>query len=147
MLEFIKKQTIASWLVCAGAVLGLIGVIIFLVNSTSGYFAGQVVNAWIPLSSFIAVILAVCVIIFYEKIKSFADIGVMVAVILLGISVALFIYIRIDIFSNVWFIPIPNSEIEITSTNVALTGIIFYLISIISLITASFFKKLGKEKA
>lgn len=147
MLAFIKKQTIASWLVCAGTILGLIAVIIFLVNSTTGYFAGQYMNAWIPLASFLAIIIASCAIIFAENVKRYIDIGIMLAVILLGLSLVMYIYSRIDVMANVWFIPVPNSDTEIASVNTALTGIIFYGISILTLITASFFNKFVKSRA
>ena len=142
--EFIKNQTAVSCIVLTGAAVGLIASIIFLINATTGWFAGQSVNIWIPLCSFTAIILAVCAVLFFDKITLIADLCVMLAVILLGLSVTLFIVDRIDIFSEVWLIPIPNPDTQIAAVNAAAAGIIFYFISIIALITASFSKKFIK---
>lgn len=41
MKEFIKKQTVGTWLTCASFVLALVGFIIYLVNGAAeGYFQG-----------------------------------------------------------------------------------------------------------
>lgn len=145
MINFIKRQTIGSWLVLAGALLALVSVIIFLVNATTGYFRSLPMVGWIPVCSFIAIVLAVLSIVFANKLKRFADIGVIVAVILLCLSLGLFIMDRVEIFGDVWFMSLvlPPSEAEIAAADGAITGIVFYAVSILVLVASSFFKLLN----
>lgn len=150
--DSIKQRTLGFWiasgLAALGFIIGLAGVITYLVNSTTGHLANQGANPWISLLSFLALILAAGMIAagLFGKFRKYADVALIIAVVFLGIAIALFILDREILFVKVWLNPDNDHPAEISASNVALAGIILYFISIVTMIAASFFNKFTKEK-
>lgn len=92
MLEWIKKQGVATWVLLAGAILTVVSMILYIVNSTTGYFAGSDVNALPIVFSVIAVLLICAIIAFSGKINhAVFDVLLVVIAVLLAVCIAQFI--------------------------------------------------------
>ena len=63
---------------------------------------------------------------------------------MLALSCVLFLYSRIDIAADVWFIPVNYPQAEKHTLVVSIVGVVFYLLSTISTIVAGFYKSLTK---
>lgn len=146
MTNWLKKQTIASWAVCASTVFGLIGTIIFLVTSTTGYLKGFDINHTPTICSFIALAIIVATFVFSEKLDSkIIDLALFVANVLLIASLMVFILDRVPLIADVHFIPVNYPPAEATALNISIVGFVFYALAIIALIISSFYKRLVKE--
>jgi hypothetical protein len=145
MLNFFKKLNVASWLAFASVLAVLVAVIIFLINSTTGYLAGQPVDMLITLFSFLAAAVIVCTVVLYNRFSKFADIGLAVAVVFLIVCIVRLVLIRTIIFEDVYFIPVNYPKAQGVATIVTIVAAVFYLISLGCLIASSFFKRLTKE--
>lgn len=145
MLNFFKKLNTASWLVFGSAVAGLVATIIFLVSSTTGFLAGQPVDALITVFSFLALAIAVCTVVFYNRLHKFADIGLAAIVVLLIVCIVRLVLIRVNIFEDVYFIPVNYPKAQGVACNVTIAAAVFYVISLGCVIASSFFKRLTKE--
>ena len=146
MLNWIKKQTVASWAVLASAVLGLVGVIIYLVTSTTGYLKGLPMNATPAVCTFIAIAIAVAVLIFAQKLdQRLIDLALFVINVLLIASLMLFILGRISLVADVHFIPVNYPPAEEVSLNISIVGFVFYALSIVAAIVSAFGRKFVKD--
>lgn len=77
MSVFFKKQTVASYSLLASFVLGLIGFIIYLVNSTTGFLAGQPVDALLIALTIVALLLIVLEFTLHDKLEMFNGVSMM----------------------------------------------------------------------
>lgn len=146
MMDWIKKQGAAAWCVLAAAVLGLAAVIIYIVNSTTGFMAGTPVNGLIIALSFIAVIGLAAAVVFSEKLDGkIVDLILFAAAIMLIASLLLFIMARISIISDVYFNPVNFPQAEADTLNVSFAGIAFYVLSIAAIVAGTFFEKMTKK--
>lgn len=146
MLNWIKKQTVASWAVLASAVLGLAGVIIFLVTSTTGYLKGLPMNSVPVICTFVAIAIAAAVLVFAGKIDDrLIDLAVLVIDGLLIASLMLFVLERITLIADVYFIPVNYPPAEEVSLNISIVGFVFYALSIVAAIVSAFVRKFVKD--
>ena len=54
-----KKVNVFGWILCVSAVIALVGVIVYIVNTTTGYIAGTPVNALVILLPVVVIACAV----------------------------------------------------------------------------------------
>lgn len=145
--NFIKKISIWGWFVVASAIFAFIGLIIYGVTSTTGYLP-SVGQSWsvLPLILSLLAVLASCAIIFKEFGKSWINTIVLFAIVsLLIASFALFVSARITNFADCYFVPLAPPADEVALMNSSIAGIIFYILSIASIIVAAFGTALHKE--
>lgn len=145
MKNFIQKQTVASYALCASLFFGLVGFIIYLVNSTTGYLAGTAVDGWLIAITLIAFALIVVEFVLHDKIDLynglFNDLILIVVGVLFAIGTCLFIVDRVGIAADVYFIPVNFPVAEGTALNIGITGVAFYAVAMICAAVAAFWPK------
>lgn len=145
-MNFIKKQTVFGWITLAAAVLGLIAMIIYIVSGTTGYMAGQPVSALPIVFTIIAVLGLGAMFALADKLDR-RIVGAILFVIdvLLAVSLCLFITDRVQLFADVYFIPVNYPESEVASLNTSIAGMVFYIITLVGVIVTGFAKQLHKS--
>lgn len=145
MKDFLKKQTIASYSLLAALVLGFVGFIIYLVNSTTGYLVGTEVDGWLIALTIIAFLLIVAEFVFHDKIDMynglFNDIILIVIGVLFAVCFSLFIVDRLTLAADVWFIPVNYPAAEESALNVGIVGVVFYGLATIATAVTAFLPK------
>lgn len=132
-MSFKEKQTAGSYCLLSSIGLALIGFIIFVINSTTGYLAGSAINLGTLILSIIAIVFCTLLYIFKDSTEKYDTLISIVIGIFLSCAVCLFIYSRINLAADVWFIPVNYPEAEETSLMVSIVGVAFYILSIITL--------------
>lgn len=145
-MNFIKKQTVFGWITLAAAVLGLIAMIIYIVSGTTGYMAGQPVSALPIVFTIIAILGLGAMFAVADKLDR-RIVGAILFVIdvLLAVSLCLFITDRVQLFADVYFIPVNYPEAEVASLNTSIAGMVFYIITLVGVIVTGFAKQLHKS--
>lgn len=120
----------------------LIGLVIYLVNSTTGYMAGQGLNALVIVPS-VAAMVALSVRVFAsDRLPEVLDDVLLIgAEALLLVSFAQFVLERVRLAADIYFIPVNYPASEQTSLNVALIGVACYLVAILLLVVKAFTTK------
>lgn len=133
-------------MVCVAALLALIGMIIYIVTSTTGYLASASVNK-VPIICSIAAVILMAVLVFAErKLKAIpADLCVVLANVLLIVSFAKFCLSRVTLAADVYFIPVNYPQSEETTLNNSIVGVVFYLLAIIMMIVVAFAGKKNEK--
>lgn len=120
----------------------LIGLVIYLVNSTTGYMAGQGLNALVIVPS-VAAMVALAIRVFAgDRLPEVLDDVLLIgAEALLLVSFAQFVLERVRLAADIYFIPVNYPASEQTSLNVALIGVACYLVAILLLVVKAFTAK------
>lgn len=142
MSVFFKKQTVASYSLLASFVLGLVGFIIYLVNSTTGFLAGQPVDALLIALTIVALLLIVLEFTLHDKLEMFNGVindVILIAIgVLFAVSCCLFINDRVSLAADVYFIPVNYPAAEESALNVGIVGVVFYALAMIASSIAAF---------
>lgn len=138
-----SKLTVRNILLLASALFALIGWIIYLVVSTTGYFAGGKPNAVVVTLS-IFFLLGICAFVaFDDKLKKFDTLFFFVFAAFIILSFTFFVLDKEEVIGD-RRIPVNHPIKEIQAVKASITGIVFYLISFLLLTVSSFFS--GKKK-
>jgi hypothetical protein len=160
MTEFVKKQSVGTWITFAGLILSIIAFIIYGVNVTSaGYFRQATIGSVVVFSVFEIIFLVAIIALAQLKFDGVIGLVVEIASGVLKILATLFPMLalvafldgRIDGISYIYF---SNEEIlatiqtsdNLSSASTAITGIVFYAITWIVALVAAFFS-LNKKTA
>ncbi|MCD8286307.1 MAG: hypothetical protein LUD50_03655 [Clostridia bacterium] len=147
MMNMIKKQTLFGWLSCAAGVLSLVALIIYCVNSSTGYYSATSTNALPIVFAVIAVILLIGGPIVADKMDSrIPVVFVLAAAVLMSAAACIYILERVPLFADMWFIPTTPPASELAAFGPSMAGIIFYFLSAIVAVVACF-GKLNKTTA
>lgn len=120
----------------------LIGLVIYIVNSTTGYMAGQGMSVPLIVLSVVAVIALVLRAAVRDRLSAvLADALLIAPEVMLLVSFAQFVLARVRLAADIYFIPVNYPASEQTSLNVALIGVGCYLVAIIALVIESFTAK------
>lgn len=138
-MTFKERQTKGSICLLTSIILALIGFIIFIVSSTTGYLAGNQINLGVLITSIIALVFGTLLFIFKDSTEKYDTLISIVIGLLLSVSVCLFIFSRKHLAADVWFIPVNYPEAEETALWVSIVGVGFYILSIIALALSSIF--------
>ena len=122
----LAKSGLSVWVALVTAVIGLV---VYLVTSFTGYLAGSATNPAPIVCTVIAIVLAV----------------VLAATALLIASFALFALGRVSLVADVYFIPVNYPAAEETALNISIVGLVSYLVSIVAMIAACFSGKLSRD--
>lgn len=146
MLAKLKsKLTLRNILLLSSVVLLLVGWIIYLVVATTGYFAGNTPNAAVVILSIFYILGALAFISFDEKLQKFDTLFFGLA----AFIILAFVFFVLDKEAVIGdrLIPVNHPVKEVEAVKASITGIVFYLLSIILLIVSSFlsFKKKAAE--
>lgn len=120
----------------------LIGLVIYLVNSTTGYMAGQGLNALVIGLSVVAMVALAARVLAGDRLPEVLnDVLLIGAEALLLVSFAQFVLERVRLAADIYFIPVNYPASEQTSFNVALVGVACYLVAILLLVVKAFAAK------
>lgn len=148
MLNWIKKQSIAAWIILGAAVFALIALIIYSVNSTTGVMSSIELDSAPIIYSVLAIVLFAGIIAANGKVPQWVISAAMVVIVVfLTLSISDFIYNRTDIAGNQWFIPDLDTPEQGACLSQAIVGVVFYVLSIIATVVAAIMGKFEKEKA
>ena len=136
-----KKK--GSVLIIIAALAALVGLVVYLVSSYTGYLATSAVDMKPIIFSVIALVLLAAIYMMGGKLSGlYADVMLWAAAVLVIASFAYFALARVSLAADIYFIPVNYPAAEETAFNISLAGIIGYAVSILFLILEGFF---GKE--
>ncbi len=139
MKKAISKFNLILWGAAAAA---LVGMIIYIVTSVTGYLATSAMNPLPVICTVAAIIIAAVAAVQEEKIPSVPyDILLVGISVLLLISFYCFILGRVSLAADVYFIPVNYPASEATALHISIVGAVFYLIADIIMIVTTFTKK------
>lgn len=145
-MKFVKQQNIFGWVTLAAIVLALVSLIIYIVSGTTGFMAGTILNAVPIVLTILAIgVLVACVLLSDKLDKRITGVLLAVACVFLAVSFCVFAVERLQIFADVWFIPVNYPESEGAALNSTVTGIVFYVLSAVCVIVAGFGERLNKD--
>ena len=145
MTERIKKQGKAAYFILAAVVFAIIGFIVYVVNSTTGYMAGKSVNGLIVVFTLAAIVgLAVTVVFANTLDNKLVDLLLVLSGALAIAGLSLFIMDRVSIIADIYFLPVNYPESEATTMNSALVGFGLYLLTIVMTAAAAFITRPGE---
>ncbi len=120
----------------------LIGLVIYLVNSTTGYMAGQGLNALVIGLSVVSMVALAARVFAGDRLPEVLnDVLLVGSEVLLLVSFAQFVLERVRLAADIYFIPVNYPASEQTSLNVALIGVAYYLVAIVLLVVKAFTSK------
>lgn len=141
-MNFLSKLGKDGTAIGVSAVLSLVGLIIYIVSATTGFLAGQDVNALPIVFSILAILIDAVIMVKGDSLGSLIKGVLMIAVAaLLAVIFAQFILARLTVFADVWFIPVNYPAAEGTALTASMTGIIFYILSFVAVAVAGFIGK------
>lgn len=144
-MNFIKKQNAFGWVLLGGAVLSLIAMIIYAVNSTTGYLAGQDVNAWPIALPIIAMLGAVALWLFSDKLDTRITAALTFALaLLMAFSIVTLVAARIDLFGDM-LNPVNHPASEGKAVNVAIAAIVFNALAFVAFTVTTVAGKLHRD--
>ena len=139
MKKAISKSNLILWGAAAAA---LVGMIIYIVTSVTGYLATSAMNPLPVICTVAAIVIAAVAAVQEKKIPSVPyDILLVGISVLLLISFYCFILGRVSLAADVYFIPVNYPASEATALHISIVGAVFYLIADIILIVTTFTKK------
>lgn len=140
------KQNLFGFVALASAVLALVGLIIYIVSSTTGYMEGREMNVLPVVFTLGAIVCLVAAALLADQLgKSLAGALLFVGEVLLVVSLCVFINERVDHFADIVFIPVNYPLSEKTTLDVSIVGFVFYLLAIVGSIVSAFAEKLVKD--
>ncbi len=133
----LKNKTWSAFVGLAGAIIALVALIIYIVNSTTGFYANSSFNAWPVVLTLVGIALVVVRIFLAEKIPQGIDkLITLLAVCALAGSFCLYIVSKLQVFADVYFIPVNYPPTEDAACSTAIAGIIIYVIATIASIVS-----------
>lgn len=130
-MQYIKKQNVFGWLLCLGAVLSLVSMIIYISNSTTGFLSDIGVNAFIVTAPVLAILGSVALFLFSDKLdERLVGLATFVIGMLIAIACTQYIVVRVDAIGAL-LNPIPHPDAEIAAVNQSITGIVFYAVTML----------------
>ena len=137
----LAKSGLSVWVALVTAVIGLV---VYLVTSFTGYLAGSATNPAPIVCTVIAIVLAVVLAAAGDKLGGgVLDLAVLATTALLIASFALFALGRVSLVADVYFIPVNYPAAEATALHTSIVGLVFELVGIVCGIAAAFSSKLS----
>ncbi len=123
-------------------VLVIAGLVIFCITSYTGYLSGTSVNVLPIVFSIIAVLALGVDVVMGDRLSTVVrDLLVVLASAVVVASFAMFIWARITLAADVYFIPVNYPAAEETALHISIAGAVCYLIAEILLIVEAFAAK------
>ena len=139
MKKIINKSNLVFGI---AAIAALIGMIIYIVTSVTGYLADAVMNPMPVICTVIAIIAAAFTAIGEEKVNAVVyDILIVLINVLLLVSFYWFISGRVSLAADVYFIPVNYPASEANALHISIVGAALYLVADIVMIVTAFVKK------
>ncbi len=126
--------------------LALVGLIVYLITSLTGYLAGYSMDAIPVVLTIVAILIGATIVVLPDKLGArISEVVLVITSILLIIAFCFFVMARLDLFADVYFIPVNYPEAEEVALNISYIGFVSYIGAIVALIIAGFSNSLVKE--
>lgn len=136
------KITKANSITFIALLSALVGMIIYIVTSVTGYLAASALNPWPIMCTVVCMILLWAATFMGERFTPlFLDVMTAAGLVMLLVSFYLFVMSRVSLAADVYFIPVNYPEAEAAALHVSIVGAIFYMVALIALIIEGFRKK------
>lgn len=140
-----KKVNIFGWILCVSAVIALVGVIVYIINTTTGYIAGAPVNALVIL---LPVIVIACAVVLFLKPDLLGDritgIATFLLAVLMAVATVLFILERVEVVGDM-LNPVNHPDSQVTAVTWSIVGIILYFVSFLGTAVTTLSDRLAKK--
>lgn len=124
------------------AVAAVIGLVVYLITSTTGYLAGKEMNVLPIACTVLAVVALLAAVVVGSRLSAVInDVLLVVSEVLLVVSFAFFTLGRVSLAADIYFIPVNYPASEQTALNISLVGVAAYLVAIVLLIVKAFAAK------
>ena len=144
-MNFIKKQNVFGWILCAGTFLAFVSWIIYLVNSTTGYLASEPTEATPIVLPILVIIGSIALWLFSDKLDDrLVGLASFVLCILMAFATMMYIVDRVDVIGDL-LNPVNHPAAQISAVNVAIAGIVMYLVTFIVYVVATIGGRLTKK--
>ena len=139
MKKVINKSNLLLWI---AAIAALIGMIIYIVTSVTGYLADAAMNPMPVICTVIAIIIAIFAAVGEEKVNAVVyDILIVLINVMLLVSFYWFILGRVSLAADVYFIPVNYPASEASALHISIVVAALYLVADIVMIVTAFVKK------
>lgn len=124
------------------AVAAVVGLVVYLITSTTGYLAGKEMNVLPIVCTVLAVVALIAAVAVGSRLSAVVDDVLLIASeVLLVVSFAFFTLDRVSLAADIYFIPVNYPASEQTALNISLVGVVAYLVAIGLLIVKAFTAK------
>lgn len=137
-----KSLTKFGRMILVAMITSFIGMVFYIITSTTGYLAGSGLKILPIILTVIAILLAFVLIKESKLHPLLIDLFIVVSTVLLIVSFAYFTHGRISLAADVYFIPVNYPKAEEFALNLSIVGLICYMISIVSMIIVAFSDKI-----
>ncbi len=141
-----KKVNAFGYILCVSAVLALAGMVIYLVNSLTGYLAGSA--ALNPAIILLPILVAACAVFLFLKPDTFngtvTGIVTFALAVLMAVATVLFVVERVDVIGDM-LNPVNHPESQVTAVTWAIVGIVLYLVSFLGAVVTTLSDRLAKN--
>lgn len=145
-MSFIKKQGVCGWIVVAAVILALVSMIMYIVNSNTGYMEGMGMNALPVVFTVIFIIGAVIVFALSDKMnESLSGLLLFVLALLVAGSALVFIVERVDVIGDM-LNPVNHPDAQVKAVREAIAGISIYLVAFVAMVIATIGGRLAKKE-
>ncbi len=146
-MKYFKNKNHFGYASLASIVASFIALIFYIVTSYTGYLAGSIVSPLPIVLTILSMAILVALIFFAEKIDRRIVGGILFVVnLLLTGSLCYFILGRVDLFADVYFIPVNYPAAEKSALMISIVGFVFYILALAANIYAAFGETLNKEE-
>lgn len=140
-----KKVNAFGWILCVSALLALAGVIVYIVNTTTGYLAGAPVN---PLVILLPALVILCAVFLFLKPDALNDrltgIVTFLLAVLMAVATVLFVVERVDVIGDM-LNPVNHPDTQVTAVTWAIVGIALYLVSFLGTAITTLSDRLARK--
>ena len=145
-MSFIKKQGVCGWIVVAAVILALVSMIMYIVNSNTGYMEGMGMNALPVVFTVIFIIGAVIVLALSDKMnESLSGLLLFVLALLVAGSALVFIVERVDVIGDM-LNPVNHPDAQVKAVREAIAGISIYLVAFVAMVIPTIGGRLANKE-
>lgn len=143
MMTIMKSKITSKNIISLAAVFAaLVGMIIYIITSVTGYLAVSAMNPWPVICTIVCMALLCGTVFMQEKVTPLsADLMTAAGFVMLLVSFYFFVMSRVSLAADVYFIPVNYPEAEVTALHTSIVGVVFYLAALTLLIVEGFRRK------
>lgn len=140
-----KKVNVFGWILCVSAVIALVGVIVYIINTTTGYIAGAPVNALVILLPLIVIACAVVLFLKPDLLKEpLTGIVTFLLAVIMAVATILFALERVEVVGDM-LNPVNHPDSQVTAVTWSIVGIVLYFVSFLGTAVSTISDRLAKR--
>jgi hypothetical protein len=141
-----KKTNAFGKILCVSGLLALAGLIVYLINTLTGYMS-SLHTAIAPLVVILPAVAILCAVFLTMKptaLKGLTGIATFVLAVLMGVATVFFVKERVDVIGDM-LNPVNHPDTQKTAVILSIVGIALYFLSFLGLVITTGSDKLAKE--